>query len=115
MRESAQREIVFEAHEAQHRQRLRILRDAMALLYRSRLVELGLDRAQVNGNDVRRWLERNPEYDIGGSANWRAAVFASKLWEWTGQMVESTAPGGHRTKLQAYRLREAMGRWLDTP
>jgi len=113
--ESAQRELVFALHEAQHQRRLLLIRDAMAALYRSRLVELGFDRAQVNGNDVRRWLERNPEYDIGGSANWRAAVFASKLWEWTGQMVESTAPGGHRTKLQAYRLREAMGRWLDTP
>ena len=106
MSELAQRELVFETHEAQHRQRLRVLREAMALLYRSRLVELGFDRAYCSGNDVRRWLLRKPEYDIGGSANWRAAVFASKQWMWTGQMVESTAPGGHRTKLQAYRLQE---------
>jgi len=105
MTEAAQREMVFEAHEVQHRQRLRVLRDAMAALYRSRLLELGWDHAPVSGNDVRRWLERNPEYDSGGSANWRAAVFASKEWAWTGQMVESTAPRGHRTKLQAYRLR----------
>ena len=102
--EATQCEIVFEAHETRHQARLQVLRDAMALLYRSRLVELGFDRAQVNGNDVRRWLLRNPEYDTGGSANWRAAVFASKEWAWTGQMVESTAPGGHRTKLQTYRL-----------
>lgn len=105
MTESAQREFVFSAHEARHRQRLRVLRDAMALLYRSKLIEKGFDKAYVSGNDVRRWLERNPEYDTGGNANWRASVFASKEWEWTGQMVESTAPGGHRTKLQAYRLR----------
>ena len=106
MSEAAQREIVFDAHETRHQGRLRVLRDAMALLYWSRLVELGFDRAYVSGNDVRRWLLRNPEYDTGGSANWRAAVLASKEWVWTGQMVESTAPGGHRTKLQAYRLQE---------
>ena len=105
MSESAQRELVFDRHETRHARRLRVVREAMASLYRSRLVELGFDRAYVSGNDVRRWLLRNPEYDIGGSANWRAAVFASKEWEWTGQMVESTPPGGHRTKLQPYRLR----------
>jgi hypothetical protein len=104
MSESAQREMVFEAHESRNRRRLRVLREAMALLYRSRLAELGFDRAYVSGNDCRRWLMRNPEYDTSGSANWRAAVFASKEWAWTGQMVESTARGGHRTKLQAYRL-----------
>lgn len=105
MSESAQREMVFAAHETRHQARLRVVREAMALGYRRRLAELGFDRAQVNGNDVRRWLMRNPEYDVGGNANWRAAVFASREWAWTGQMVESTAPGGHRTKLQAYRLR----------
>ena len=105
MTESAQRELVFAAHETRHHSRLRVLRDAMAALYRSRLAELGFERAYCSGNDVRRWLERNPEYDIGGSANWRAAVFTSKEWAWTGQMVESTAPGGHRTKLQTYRPR----------
>ena len=106
MSESAQRELVFARHETRYQSRLRVVRDAMAMLYRGRLLQLGFDRAFVSGNDVRRWLERNPEYEAEGSANWRAAVFASKLWEWTGQMVESTAPGGHRTKLQAYRLRE---------
>ena len=105
MSESAQREIVFDGLETRNQRRLRVLREAMALLYRSRLVELGFDRAQVNGNDVRRWLERNPEWDTGGSANWHAAVFRHRIWEWTGGMVISTARGGKQTKLQAYRLR----------
>jgi len=105
MTEAAQRELVFDGHELCHPRRLRIIRDAMAMLYRHRLIERGFEGAYVSGNDVRRWLERSPEYDAEGSANWRAAVFASKEWAWTGQMVESTAPGGHRTKLQTYRLR----------
>jgi len=104
MSEAAQRELVFDAHELRHQRRLQIIRAAMALHYRIRMVERGFEVAYVSGNDVRRWLERHPEYDTEGSANWRAAGFTSKEWEWTGQMVESTAPGGHRTKLQAYRL-----------
>jgi len=96
---------VMDRHETRHQRRLRVLREAMASLYRAHLTEKGFDRAYVSGNDVRRWLERNPEWNAEGSANWRAAVFASKEWLWTGEMIPSTAKGGNATKIQCYRLR----------
>lgn len=105
--EVAAQEAVMQRHETRHQQRLRVIREAMAAKYRSRVAVYGQDKAWISGNDVRRWLERHPEWDVAGSANWRAAVFASKDWAWRGDMIRSTARKGHRVKIQCYRLREA--------
>lgn len=103
-REEVAREAVMQRYETWHEKRLRICREAMVEVLGRKQNEYGA-QASVSANDLRRWLEQHPQWDAEGGHNWRAAVFASKEWEWTGEMVESTAKGGHRCRVQCYRLK----------
>lgn len=102
--EEAAREAVMTRFETWHARRLRVCREAMVEVFHRKQNEYGA-HASVSGNDLRRWLEQHPEWDTDGGHNWRAAVFAGKQWEWTGELVASTATGGHATPLKCYRVR----------